>query len=68
MSNCRYYIVGNNDMWMIQFKDTERCGGACRQRAAACGRDQAEASPEQGCHGADNRNAEGGGSEVGGAA
>ena len=23
MSNCRYYIVGNNDMWMIQFKDTE---------------------------------------------
>ena len=23
MSNCRYYIVGNNDMWMIHFKDTE---------------------------------------------
>ena len=23
MSNCRYYIVGNNDKWMIQFKDTE---------------------------------------------
>jgi hypothetical protein len=23
MSNSRYYIVGNNDVWMIQFKDTE---------------------------------------------
>jgi len=23
MSNCRYYIVGNNDMWMVQSKDTE---------------------------------------------
>ena len=24
MSNLRYYIVGNNEMWMIQFKDTEK--------------------------------------------
>jgi hypothetical protein len=23
MSNSRYYIVGNNDVWMIQFKNTE---------------------------------------------
>ena len=23
MSNSRYYVVGNNDVWMIQFKDTE---------------------------------------------
>ena len=23
VSNCRYYIVGNNDVWMIQFKDSE---------------------------------------------
>jgi hypothetical protein len=23
MSNSRYYIVGNNDVWMIQFKDIE---------------------------------------------
>ena len=23
MSNSRYYIVGNNDVWMIQFKDPE---------------------------------------------
>ena len=23
MLNSRYYIVGNNDVWMIQFKDTE---------------------------------------------
>jgi hypothetical protein len=23
MSKCRYYIVGNSDMWMLQFKDTE---------------------------------------------
>lgn len=23
MSNSRYYIVGNNDMWVIQFKDAE---------------------------------------------
>jgi hypothetical protein len=23
MSNSRYYIVGNNDVWMIQFNDTE---------------------------------------------
>jgi hypothetical protein len=23
MSNSRYYIVGNDDVWMIQFKDTE---------------------------------------------
>ena len=22
MSNSRYYIVGNNDVWMIQFNDT----------------------------------------------
>jgi hypothetical protein len=23
MSNSRYYIVGNNDVWMMQFKDSE---------------------------------------------
>jgi hypothetical protein len=23
MSNSRYYIVGNNDVWMIQFKNTD---------------------------------------------
>jgi hypothetical protein len=23
MSNSRYYIVGNSDVWTIQFKDTE---------------------------------------------
>ena len=23
MSNSRYYIVGNNDVWVIQFKDAE---------------------------------------------
>jgi hypothetical protein len=23
VSNSRYYIVGNNDVWMIQFKNTE---------------------------------------------
>jgi len=23
MSNSRYYVVGNNDVWMIQFKDTQ---------------------------------------------
>jgi len=23
MSNSQYYIVGNNEVWMIQFKDTE---------------------------------------------
>ena len=23
MSSSKYYIVGNNDVWMIQFKDTE---------------------------------------------
>jgi hypothetical protein len=23
MSTSQYYIVGNNDVWMIQFKDTE---------------------------------------------
>jgi hypothetical protein len=23
MSNSRYYIVGNNDVWMIQLKDAE---------------------------------------------
>jgi hypothetical protein len=25
MSNSRYYIVGNDDVWMIQFKETENC-------------------------------------------
>ena len=24
MSTSQYYIVGNNDVWMIQFKDTEK--------------------------------------------
>jgi hypothetical protein len=28
MSNSRYYIVGNNDVWMIQFKNTEN--GQCK--------------------------------------
>ena len=23
MSNSRYYIVGNSNVWMVQFKDTE---------------------------------------------
>jgi len=23
MSSSRYYIVGNNDVWMVQFKDVE---------------------------------------------
>jgi hypothetical protein len=23
MSNSRYYVVGDNDVWMVQFKDTE---------------------------------------------
>ncbi len=23
MANSRYYVAGNNDVWMIQFKDTE---------------------------------------------
>ena len=23
MSTSQYYVVGNNDVWMIQFKDTE---------------------------------------------
>ena len=23
MSNCRYYIVGNNDAWMMQFNETK---------------------------------------------
>jgi hypothetical protein len=23
MSTAQYYVVGNNDVWMIQFKDTE---------------------------------------------
>jgi hypothetical protein len=25
MSNSRYYVVGDNDVWMVQFKETENC-------------------------------------------
>jgi hypothetical protein len=25
MSNSQYYIVGNNEVWMIQFKEIENC-------------------------------------------
>ena len=28
MPNSRYYVVGNNDVWMIQYKDTEN--GHCK--------------------------------------
>jgi hypothetical protein len=28
MSYSRYYIVGNDDVWMVQFKDTEN--GQCK--------------------------------------
>jgi hypothetical protein len=35
MSNCRYYIVGNNDMWMIQLKDTENGNDATSLAIAA---------------------------------
>ena len=33
MSNSRYYIVGNNDVWMMQFEDCE--SGQCSSHQAA---------------------------------
>ena len=33
MSNSRYYIVGNNDVWMIQLKDAEN--GQCKSNNEA---------------------------------
>jgi hypothetical protein len=35
MSNSRYYIVGNNDVWVIQFKDAENGQYKSSNEAAA---------------------------------
>jgi hypothetical protein len=35
MSNSRYYIVGNDNVWMIQFKDTENSQHKSSNEAAA---------------------------------
>jgi hypothetical protein len=35
MSNSRYYIVGSNDAWMIQFKDTENGPHKSRKEATS---------------------------------
>jgi hypothetical protein len=35
MSDARYYIVGENDVWMLQFKDAERGGSTHRNAAVA---------------------------------
>jgi len=35
MSNSRYYIVGNNDVWVIQFKDAENGQYKSNNEAAA---------------------------------
>jgi hypothetical protein len=35
MSDARYYIVGENDVWMLQFKDTERRDITHRNAAVA---------------------------------
>lgn len=35
MSEGRYYIVGENDVWMLQFKDAERRDATRRNAAVA---------------------------------
>jgi hypothetical protein len=35
MSNSRYYIVGNNDVWVIQFKDAENSQYKSNNESAA---------------------------------
>ena len=37
MSNSQYYIVGNNDVWMTQFKDTESGQYKSSNEAASVG-------------------------------
>jgi hypothetical protein len=35
MSNSRYYVVGDNDVWMVQFKDTEHARYKSSNEAAS---------------------------------
>ena len=35
MSDARYYLVGDNDVWMVQFRDCERGDRASRNEAVA---------------------------------
>jgi hypothetical protein len=35
MSDARYYLVGENDVWMVQFRDCERGDRASRNDAVA---------------------------------
>jgi hypothetical protein len=35
MSDARYYLVGENDVWMVQFRDCERGDRASRNEAVA---------------------------------
>jgi hypothetical protein len=35
MSNARYYVVGDRDMWMINVKESESNPCACRNQALA---------------------------------
>jgi hypothetical protein len=42
MSDARYYLVGENDVWMVQLRDCRHSDGASRNEAVAFAIDAAQ--------------------------